>query len=85
MSIVRPHSGFRVKPLPRSGTARHPPSLRRHIEARLGTGAGTQARNFLAKPLGANSLASFWRHWNPVYGYVLFCFSRGPQRVTQRA
>jgi hypothetical protein len=67
-------------------TAQHRLSLRRYIEVRLGTGAGTQARNLLARPFGAGSFAGFWRYWNPVYGYVLFYWSYRPlRRVLPRA
>jgi hypothetical protein len=30
--------------------------------------------NFFVRPLCASSFSEFWRHWNPVYGYLLLFF-----------
>jgi hypothetical protein len=35
---------------------------------------------WFARPLGASSFAGFWRHWNPVYGYVLLYYVYRPLR-----
>lgn len=56
------------------------PSLTEFINDRLGVGTAVQARNFVARPLGAASPTEFWRYWNPVYGYVLRYFVYLPLR-----
>jgi hypothetical protein len=55
-------------------------NLTRYIELRLGRTPGDQARNFLGKPLGADSLAGFWRYWNPVWSYYLGYYCYKPLR-----
>ncbi len=34
----------------------------------------------LARSLGAGSLAGFWRHWNPIFGYYLGLYIDSPLR-----
>jgi|SRR5579859_1228635 len=51
--------------------------MQRYLERRLGPLGRRQAwSNFFIKPFGAPSFASFWRQWNPVYGYFLsrYCY-----------
>lgn len=55
-------------------------TLTRYIEQRVGTTAGEQAINLLAKPFGADSLAGFWRYWNPVWSYYLTYYCYRPLR-----
>ena len=55
------------------------PSLRWYLGRRLGPLGGRRAWfNFFIKPFGASSFASFWRQWNPVYGYYLNLYSYRP-------
>lgn len=34
-------------------------------------GAPGSLRNMLRRSFGASSYAGFWRHWNPIFGYLL--------------
>jgi hypothetical protein len=64
------------------------PSLSAYIERRFGAGSpGQQLAAMITRSFGAGSPAEFWRYWNPVYGYMLYCrcyrplrrwFARGP-------
>ena len=55
-------------------------TLTKYIERRLGKTAGEQALNFLGRPFGADTLAGFWRYWNPVWSYYLSYFCYRPLR-----
>lgn len=48
-------------------------SLSQYIIYRNGVPAGARGsmRNMLHRSFGAPTFASFWRHWNPVFGYAL--------------
>lgn len=48
-------------------------TLSRYILRRNGVPAGAPGslRNMLHRALGAPTFAGFWRHWNPVFGYLL--------------
>ncbi len=48
-------------------------TLSQYIRRRNGVPAGARGglRNMLHRSLGASTFAGFWRHWNPVFGYVL--------------
>lgn len=52
---------------------KHELTLSRYIIRRNGVPAGARGglRNMLHRSLGASTFAGFWRHWNPVFGYVL--------------
>ncbi len=62
-------------------------TLRRYLDYRLGRQGGRKAWfNFFLKPFGAASFAQFWRLWNPLYGYFLYCKVYRPlSRVLPRA
>lgn len=48
-------------------------TLGRYVLARNGASLGGKGslRNMLRRSLGAGSFASFWRYWNPIWGYYL--------------
>lgn len=52
--------------------------VRRHNGVPLGASGSNVA--MFRRSLGAGSLASFWRHWNPVFGYYLARFVFSPLR-----
>jgi hypothetical protein len=61
-------------------------TLTQYVNYRLGSTPQEQARNFLGKPFGAQSLAEFWQYWNPVWGYhLLFYCYRTLRRVLTHA
>ena len=48
-------------------------TLSDYIRRRNGVPAGARGglRHMLYRSLGAGSFAGFWRHWNPLFGYLL--------------
>ncbi|MCA9659499.1 MAG: hypothetical protein KC486_14225 [Myxococcales bacterium] len=63
-------------------------SLRDYVEARNGVPLGGRGAlgAMLERSLGATSLAGFWRHWNPAWGYYLWTrVYRPARRVLPRA
>lgn len=62
-------------------------SLAAHVERRNGVPMGTAGslRQMLRRAFTAGSLAEFWRHWNPIFGYYLARFVHAPlTRVAPR-
>lgn len=62
-------------------------TLASHVERRNGMpmGAAGSLRQMLRRAFTAGTLAGFWRHWNPVFGYYLGRFVHVPfARVAPR-
>ncbi|WCE05836.1 MBOAT family O-acyltransferase [Pseudoxanthomonas sp. JBR18] len=62
-------------------------SLSQYIVYRNGVPAGARGglRNMFHRAFGAATFAGFWRHWNPIFGYVLGRYIYSPlQRVVPR-
>jgi len=55
-------------------------TLTQYIDHRLGNTPKEQAKNFLGRPFGSQSLSAFWQYWNPVWGYYLFYYCYRPLR-----
>jgi hypothetical protein len=54
------------------------PSFARYLYARLGPGSPRQCLGHMfSRAFGASDFTSFWRYWNPFWGYFLayFCFA----------
>lgn len=66
--------------------ANMPPTLGRYLSAQLGTGSPSQLfARMLRQSFGASTFTSFWRHWNPIYGYFLAYYVFTPlSRVLSR-
>ena len=57
-------------------------TLNQYIERRNGVplGASGALRNMLHRSFGAGSFATFWRYWNPIFGYYLAKYVDSPLR-----
>ena len=57
-------------------------TLTRYVLARNGVplGGSGSLQNMLRRSLGAASFASFWRFWNPIWGYYLARFVFRPSK-----
>ncbi len=55
-------------------------TLWRYVRKRNGVRAGAPGSmsNMLRRSFGASTLAGFWRHWNPIWGYELSRFVNQP-------
>jgi hypothetical protein len=66
-------------------TRRRPLGLSAYLTRLLGKSPGEQARTWLKRTWAAPDVTTFWRYWNPVYGYVLDrCIYRRLRRVVPR-
>lgn len=56
--------------------------MREYVRRRNGVplGAAGSMTNMMKRSFGAGSLAHFWRHWNPIFGYGLGRFVYAPLR-----
>ena len=59
---------------------RRPLALSAYLTHLLGDNAGQQARTWVTRTWAAPDIASFWRFWNPVYGYALNRYAYRPLR-----
>jgi len=55
-------------------------TLWQYIIVRNGVAAGARGgmRNMLHRSFGAPTFAGFWRHWNPLFGYLLGRYIHAP-------
>jgi hypothetical protein len=59
-----------------------PPNLLRYVLRTLGPGGGVKlVRNLFFRPFTAPTLRTFWKYWNPVYGYFLTFYVYRPLRL----
>ncbi len=67
---------------PGSAAKRSRLTLARYVLARNGVplGGSGSLQNMLRRSLGAASFASFWRFWNPIWGYCLARFIFRPSK-----
>lgn len=75
-------AGFSTTPPSRVHVHRRHLSLVAYVRRRNGLplGATGSLRAMLRRAFGAPTLAGFWRHWNPIFGYGLSRFVYTPLR-----